>query len=165
MHRCELSNKSTSEELEVAEVEAGFAPVEFPVVNISTGTFSPIASLCDDTNEMLRTLLKSVSELSTKIDKMLFLYERLAMGVTDRRTEEMDNDAKHFPLRTHEELRSLEAALENQKYRGHFVLCVHVSGVRPVRERSRMPWLQQARSSCMTQEIKCINVDGDPKKG
>ncbi|CAH8532400.1 unnamed protein product [Schistosoma curassoni] len=34
----------TSEELEVAEVEAGFAPVEFPVVNISTGTFSPIAS-------------------------------------------------------------------------------------------------------------------------
>ncbi|VDP72184.1 unnamed protein product [Schistosoma curassoni] len=45
---------------------------------------------------------------------MLFLYERLAMGVTDRRTEEMDSDAIHFPLRTHEELRSLEAALENQ---------------------------------------------------
>ncbi|VDP84692.1 unnamed protein product [Schistosoma mattheei] len=110
----------TSEELEVAEVEAGFAPVEFPVVNILTGNFSPIASLCDDANKMLRTLLKSVSELSTKIDEMLFLYERLAMGVTDRRTEEMHSDAIHFPLRTHKELRSLEAALENQKYRDHF---------------------------------------------
>ncbi|CAH8577708.1 unnamed protein product [Schistosoma intercalatum] len=132
----------TSEELEVAEVEAGFAPVGFPVVNILTGTFSPIASsskadvsslplprsstevdkpLCDDTNKMLRTLLKSVSELSTKIDKVLILCERLAMGVTDRRTEGMDSDAIHFPLRTHEELRSLEAALENQKYRDRFV--------------------------------------------
>ncbi|CAH8645308.1 unnamed protein product [Schistosoma margrebowiei] len=132
----------TSEELEVAEVEAGFAPVKFPVVNISTGTFSPIASsstadvsspplprtstevdkpLCDDTNKMLRTLLKSVSELSTKIDKLIFLCQRLAMGVIDRRTEEMDSDAIHFPLRTHEELRSLEAALENQKYRDHLV--------------------------------------------
>ncbi|VDP73835.1 unnamed protein product [Schistosoma curassoni] len=132
----------TSEEL---EVEAGFAPVGFPVVNILTGTFSPIASssskadvsspplprsstevdkpLCDDTNKMLRTLLKSVSELSTKIDKILILCERLAMGVTDRRTEGMDSDAIHFPLRTHEELRSLEAALENQKYRDHFVSC------------------------------------------
>ncbi|CAH8288783.1 unnamed protein product [Schistosoma bovis] len=70
---------------------------------------------------MLRTLLKSVSELSTKIDEMLFLYERLAMGVTDGRKEEMDSDAIHFPLRTHEELRSLEAALENRKYRDHFV--------------------------------------------
>ncbi|CAH8664080.1 unnamed protein product [Schistosoma margrebowiei] len=118
-----------------------FAPMEFPVVNISTGTFSPIASsskadvssplprtstevdkpLCDDTNKMLRTLLKSVSELSTKIDKILFLCERLAMSVIDRRTEEMDSDTIHFPLRTHEELRSLEAALENQKYRDHFV--------------------------------------------
>ncbi|VDO84598.1 unnamed protein product, partial [Schistosoma curassoni] len=132
----------TSEELEVAEVEAGFALVEFPVVNISRGTFSPIASsskadfsspailrtstegdkpLCDDTNRLLRTLLKSVSDLSTKIDKILFLCGRLAMGAIDRRTEEMDSDAIHFPLRTHEELRSLEAALENQKYRDHFV--------------------------------------------
>ncbi|VDP08379.1 unnamed protein product [Schistosoma curassoni] len=33
----------TSEELEVAEFEAGFAPVDFPVVNILTGNFSPIA--------------------------------------------------------------------------------------------------------------------------
>ncbi|VDP73516.1 unnamed protein product [Schistosoma curassoni] len=135
----------TSEELEVAEVEAGFAPMEFPVVNILTGNFSPVAGssskadvssqplprtstvvdkpLCDDTNKMLRTLLKSVSELSTKIDKILFLCERLAMGVTDRRTEELDSGAIHFPLRTHEELRSLEAALENQKYRDHFVSC------------------------------------------
>ncbi|CAH8591518.1 unnamed protein product [Schistosoma bovis] len=34
----------TSEELKVVEVEAGFAPVEFPVVKILSGTFSPIAS-------------------------------------------------------------------------------------------------------------------------
>ncbi|VDP40926.1 unnamed protein product [Schistosoma margrebowiei] len=33
----------TSEELEVAEVEAGFAQVEFPVVNILTENLSPIA--------------------------------------------------------------------------------------------------------------------------
>ncbi|VDP86075.1 unnamed protein product [Schistosoma mattheei] len=86
-------------------------------------------SLCDDTNKMLRTLLKSVSELSTKIDKILFLCERLAMGVIDRRTEEMDSDAIHFPLRTHEKLRSLEAALENQKYRDHFLASQALSDV------------------------------------
>ncbi|VDP76335.1 unnamed protein product [Schistosoma curassoni] len=135
----------TSEELEVAEVEAGFAPVEFPVFNILTGNFSPIASssskahvsspslprtsmevnkpLCNDTNQMLRTILKAVTELSSKVDKLIAVCERLAMGVTDRRTEEMDSDAIHSPLGTHEELRSLEAALENQKYRDHFKSC------------------------------------------
>ncbi|CAH8556851.1 unnamed protein product [Schistosoma mattheei] len=70
---------------------------------------------------MLGTLLKSVSEPSTKIDKILFLFERLVMGAIDRPTKEIDSDAIHFPLRTHVELRSLEAALENQKYRDHFV--------------------------------------------
>ncbi|VDP08736.1 unnamed protein product [Schistosoma mattheei] len=113
----------TSEELEVAGVEAGFAPVEFPVVNILTGNFSSIASLCDDTNQMLRTILKAVTELSSKVDKLIAVCERLAMGVTDRRTEEMDSDVIHSLLRTHEELRSLEAELENQKYRDHFISC------------------------------------------
>ncbi|VDP75455.1 unnamed protein product [Schistosoma curassoni] len=94
------------------------ADVSSPLRRTSTEVNKPV---CDETNKMLRMLLKSVSELSTKMDKMLFLCERLAMGVTDRRTEEMDSDATHFPLRTHEELCSLEAALENQKFRDHFV--------------------------------------------
>ncbi|VDP03125.1 unnamed protein product [Schistosoma curassoni] len=133
----------TSEELEVAEVEAGFASVEFPVVNILSGSFSPMASssskadlsspplprtstevnkpsLCDDTSKML---MKSVCELSTKVDRMLASYERLAMGVVDRRTKEKDSDAITFHLRTHEGLHSLEAALENRKFRDHFVSC------------------------------------------
>ncbi|VDP85554.1 unnamed protein product [Schistosoma mattheei] len=72
---------------------------------------------------MLRTILKAVTELSSKVDKLIAVCGRLAMGVTDRRTEEMDSDAMNFPLRTHEELSSLEAALENKKYRDHFVSC------------------------------------------
>ncbi|VDP78362.1 unnamed protein product [Schistosoma curassoni] len=52
----------TSEELEVAEVEAGFAPVEFPVVNISTGTFSPIASSSSKANLSSPPILRTSTE-------------------------------------------------------------------------------------------------------
>ncbi|KAH9590629.1 hypothetical protein MS3_00003237 [Schistosoma haematobium] len=85
----------TSEELEVAEVEAGFAAVEIPVVNISTGTFSPIASsskadlsspilrtstegdklLSDDIHHMFRNILKAVTELSSKMDRLIAVCE------------------------------------------------------------------------------------------
>ncbi|CAI2736634.1 unnamed protein product [Schistosoma spindalis] len=132
----------TSEELEVAEVEAGFAPVEFPVVNILTGRFSPIAnsskaelssppvpctstavdkSLGGDIHKTLRMLLKAVGDLSRKMDKLITYNERLSMGVTDRRTEPVDTAAIAFPLRTHEDLRSLEAALDNIQFRDYFV--------------------------------------------
>ncbi|VDP46063.1 unnamed protein product [Schistosoma margrebowiei] len=104
----------TSEELEVAEVEAGFAPVEFSVVNISTGTFPPIASLSDDIHHMFRIILKAVTELSSKIDRLIAVCERLAMGVSERRMDDTDSDAITFPLRTHDELRSLETALEKK---------------------------------------------------
>ncbi|VDP71886.1 unnamed protein product [Schistosoma curassoni] len=52
----------TSEELEVAEVEAGFAPVEFPVVNNSTGTFSPIASSSSKANLSSPPILRTSTE-------------------------------------------------------------------------------------------------------
>ncbi|VDP56634.1 unnamed protein product [Schistosoma curassoni] len=135
----------TSEELEVAEVEAGFAQVEFPVVNISTGFFSPIASssskadlssppisrtstegdkpLSDDTHNMFRNIIKAVTELSSKMDRLIAVCERLAMGVSERRMEDKDSDAITFALRTHDELRSLETALENKKFRDHFISC------------------------------------------
>ncbi|VDP82057.1 unnamed protein product [Schistosoma curassoni] len=57
------------------------------------------------------------------MDKVIALCERLSMGVIDRRTEEMDTDAITLPLTTHEELRSVEAALDNKKFRDHFPLC------------------------------------------
>ncbi|VDP32672.1 unnamed protein product [Schistosoma curassoni] len=151
----------TSEELEVAEFEAGFAPVEFPVFNILTGNFSPIARfvptyqfsysssskadvssppiprtstegdkpLSDDTNHMFRIILKAVTELSSMMDRLIAVCERLAMGVSERRMEEKDSDAITFPLRAHDELRSLEAALDNQKFRDHFIVQDAVHGV------------------------------------
>ncbi|VDO90222.1 unnamed protein product [Schistosoma margrebowiei] len=121
----------TSEELEVAEVEAGFAPVEFPVVNISTGKFSPIASksLSDDIHHIFRIILKAVTELSSKIDRLIAVCERLAMGVSERRIEDTDIDAITFPLRTHDELRSLETTLENKKFRDHFLASQALSDV------------------------------------
>ncbi|VDP23661.1 unnamed protein product [Schistosoma margrebowiei] len=47
-------NLFTSEELEVAEVEAGFTPVEFPVVNILTERFSPTAKTHIEESTQLR---------------------------------------------------------------------------------------------------------------
>ncbi|VDP32779.1 unnamed protein product [Schistosoma curassoni] len=79
--------------------------------------------LCDDTNQMLRIILKAVTGLSSKVDKVIAVCERLAMGAKDRRMKEKYSDGITFPLRTHDELRSLEAALENQKFRDHFVSC------------------------------------------
>ncbi|CAH8470672.1 unnamed protein product, partial [Schistosoma bovis] len=69
---------------------------------------------------MFRIILRAVTELSSKMDKVIAVCERLAMGVSDRRMEEKDSGAITFPLRTHEELRSLEAASENRNFRDHF---------------------------------------------
>ncbi|VDP56747.1 unnamed protein product [Schistosoma curassoni] len=94
----------TSEELEVAEVESGFAPVQFRVVNILSRTFSPIASG------------SSIPDISSP------LIPSTSTEVNKPRTKEMDTDAITFPLRTHEELRSLEAALDNRNFRDHFIV-------------------------------------------
>ncbi|VDO71174.1 unnamed protein product [Schistosoma curassoni] len=123
----------TSEELKVVEVEAGFAPVEFPVVKILSGTFSPIASSSSipdvwtppipstSTEVNKPMILKVVTELSSKMDKVIASNERLSVGVIHRRMDEMDTDAITFPIRTHENLRSLEAALDNRNSQDHFV--------------------------------------------
>ncbi|VDP18371.1 unnamed protein product [Schistosoma margrebowiei] len=65
-------------------------------------------------------ILKAVTELCSKMDRLIAVCERLAIGVIERPMEDKDSDAITFPLRTHDELRSLEAALENQKFRDHF---------------------------------------------
>ncbi|CAH8604381.1 unnamed protein product [Schistosoma guineensis] len=70
---------------------------------------------------MFRNILKAVTELSSKMDRLIAVCERLAMGVSERRMEDTDSDAITFPLRTHDELRSLETALENKKFRDHFM--------------------------------------------
>ncbi|VDP07290.1 unnamed protein product, partial [Schistosoma mattheei] len=49
-----------------------------------------------------------------------YAEELYFQSVSDRRTEQTDTTAIVFPLRTHQELRSLEAALDEQKFRDHF---------------------------------------------
>ncbi|CAH8480376.1 unnamed protein product [Schistosoma haematobium] len=77
--------------------------------------------LSGDIHHMFRNILKAVTELSSKMDRLIAVCERLVMGVSERRMEDTDSDAITFPLRTHDELRSLETALENKKFRDHFM--------------------------------------------
>ncbi|VDP59651.1 unnamed protein product [Schistosoma curassoni] len=63
----------------------------------------------------------AVTELSSRIDKLIALHVRLSMGVMDRCTEQVDNSTIAFLLRTREELRSFEIALDELKFRDKFV--------------------------------------------
>ncbi|VDO62456.1 unnamed protein product [Schistosoma margrebowiei] len=81
-------------------------------------TSPPLPRTSTEVNKPI--ILKAVTEISSKVDKVIAVCERLAMGVSDGHIEEKDSDAITFPLRTHDELRSLEAALENQKFWDHF---------------------------------------------
>ncbi|VDP67828.1 unnamed protein product [Schistosoma curassoni] len=113
----------TSEELEVAEVEAGFAPVDFLVVNTLTGKRSPIEKkgCAVMTVKMLKMIMKAAAELSNKTDKLIAFNKRSSMGVMDRRTDQVDKSTIAFALRTHEELRSCEVGLDELKFRDQFL--------------------------------------------
>ncbi|CAH8473560.1 unnamed protein product [Schistosoma guineensis] len=87
-------------------------------VHTSTEGDKPLSG---DIHHMFRNILKAVTELSSKMDRLIAVCERLAMGVSERRMEDTDSDAVTFPLRTHDELRSLETALENKKFLDHFM--------------------------------------------
>lgn len=68
-------------------------------------------------------ILKAVTEMSSKIDKLVAFNERSSMCVMDWRADQLDNPTIAFPLRTHEELRSFKVALDELKFRDQFVSC------------------------------------------
>ncbi|VDP83188.1 unnamed protein product [Schistosoma mattheei] len=96
---------------------------EMPKSSSSKADLSSPPILRTSTEGEKPNILKAVTELSSKMDRLIAVCERLAMGVSERRMEDKDSDAITFPLRTHDELRSLETALENKKFRDHFVSC------------------------------------------
>ncbi|VDP19257.1 unnamed protein product [Schistosoma margrebowiei] len=117
------NNLSRNNETQPCEAEKPkrFVPTyQMSYSSSSKADLSSPPSLSDDINHMFTIILKAVTELSSKMDRLIAVCERLAMGVSERHMKDKDIDAINFPLRTHGELRSLERALENQKFRDHF---------------------------------------------
>uniref|UniRef100_A0A5K4F4J6 DUF4806 domain-containing protein n=1 Tax=Schistosoma mansoni TaxID=6183 RepID=A0A5K4F4J6_SCHMA len=113
----------TSEELEVTKMEAACVPVDFPVVKILIKSFSPLANkrFHDNDSKTLKMILKAVTELSSKLNELTAYIKSSSMGAKDRCSDNIDTSSLAFLLKTPEELRTIETALEGHKFRYQFV--------------------------------------------
>lgn len=68
-------------------------------------------------------ILKVISDLSNKTDKLTAFMKSSSMGVKDRNSDSIDTTSFASPLETPEEMRTYEAALDEHKFCDQFVSC------------------------------------------
>lgn len=68
-------------------------------------------------------ILKEVNELSSKMDKLTAYIKSSYMDVKDSYSNSLDTSSCAFPLKPSEEMGTVKAALEEQKFRDQFVSC------------------------------------------
>ncbi|CAH8290114.1 unnamed protein product [Schistosoma bovis] len=72
-------------------------------------------------NDDTKMILKAINDLSDKVNKLTAYIECSYMRMEGRYGDSIDVSSFSFPLKTVEEMRTLEAALEGSKFREQFV--------------------------------------------
>lgn len=67
--------------------------------------------------------LEAVNELSNKFDKLTTYITCSSMGVKERHSDNVDISSRALPLKTPEEMRTLEVALKKRRFHDPFVSC------------------------------------------